>query len=113
MQYRSYRFPCDYPVVVHADAGRRRDARLTNISPEGARLTGLDELRPGATLRVEIGPCCQPRLAEVRWSRGGAIGLRFATPLGAREMAVIRKTGGHAGPPVHAPARQCLTGAPR
>lgn len=112
MQYRAYRFPCDYPVIAHFDSGRC-EGRLTNVSPEGARLSGGPDLRPGATLRIEIGPCCQPRLAEVRWARGGALGLRFATPLAIREMAVIRKTGGHSGAPSHAPPRACLSGAAR
>lgn len=91
MQYRVPRHACDHPVTVFDRAGKSA-GRLVNISLTGARLAGVAGLRPGDVLRIDLGPDCQPRLAQVRWVNGSNCGLRFAHPLEARALAVIRKS---------------------
>jgi len=91
MQPRAYRYPCDHPVAVLSAQGRE-SAVVINISTEGARLARVAAHPEGDLLRVELTPGAEPRLAEVRWSRGRMIGLRFARPLAAVELAQVRKT---------------------
>lgn len=91
MRYRSYRFPCEHPVVV-GHHGERVPAQIINISAEGARLSGLAGLAPGEVLRVELGPLSPPHEAEVRWTRGTLAGLRFRKDLAPRDLAAIRRS---------------------
>lgn len=98
MQYRVPRHACDHPVTVFARGGKSA-GRLVNISLSGARLAGVAGLRPGEVLRLDLGPDCQPRLAEVRWVNGACCGLHFAQPLDARALAVIRKAVAARAPP--------------
>lgn len=91
MRHRSYRFPCEHPVVV-GHHGERLPAQIINISPEGARLSGLGGLQPGEVLRVELGPACPVMEAEVRWTRANLAGLRFRQDLAPRQLAMIRRS---------------------
>lgn len=91
MRYRSYRFPCEHPVIV-CHAGERLPAQIINISVEGARISGIDDLPTGGVIRVELGACCPARRAEVRWTRGPLAGVRFAEPLDPRTLGVIRRS---------------------
>ncbi len=112
MQFRPWRFPCNHPVTVYSGAGRGT-AVIINISLEGARLAQGPSVVPGELVRVELGPGCVPREAEVQWTRAGKLGLRFTYPLGARDMAMIRGTSNNGLPrdPACGPGRGA--GAPR
>jgi PilZ domain len=51
--------------------------RLRNISSGGARVESDQELRPGAEVELDLGEAGF-QIAEVRWSKEGQVGLRFA-----------------------------------
>ena len=51
--------------------------RLRNISSGGARVESEQELRPGTEVELDLGEAGF-QVAEVRWSRDGQVGLRFA-----------------------------------
>jgi hypothetical protein len=51
--------------------------RLRNISGRGARVESARELRSGAEVELDLGGG-NFQVAEVRWSKGGQVGLRFA-----------------------------------
>lgn len=91
MRYRSYRFPCEHPVVI-ARGGERLPAQVVNISVEGARMSGLIGLVPGEILQIDFGQGFSPRRGEVRWTRGLLAGLRLHPELDPREIALIRRS---------------------
>jgi hypothetical protein len=51
--------------------------RLRNISSHGAKIESEQELRPGSEVELDLGEAGF-QMAEVRWSKDGQIGLRFA-----------------------------------
>lgn len=51
--------------------------RLRNISSHGAKIESQQELRPGSEVELDLGEAGF-QMAEVRWSKDGQIGLRFA-----------------------------------
>ncbi|HEX2763369.1 MAG TPA: PilZ domain-containing protein [Allosphingosinicella sp.] len=51
--------------------------RLRNISSNGAKIESERELVPGAEVELDLGEAGF-QMAEVRWSKDGQIGLRFA-----------------------------------
>ncbi len=50
---------------------------LRNISPQGANVESEQELRAGSKVELDLGEAGF-QVAEVRWSRDGQVGLRFA-----------------------------------
>ncbi|MCB1397493.1 MAG: PilZ domain-containing protein [Rhodobacter sp.] len=97
MKFREPRAPCNQPVTVFL-GDRRLPGTVVNISPSGARLAQVPGLLPGDRLRLDPGPGCPLCEAEVRWTSGPHAGLRFAKPLDARSIAVVRKAGSGCGP---------------
>ncbi|MFN3953706.1 MAG: PilZ domain-containing protein [Pararhodobacter sp.] len=89
MRYRDHRWPCDYPAVLRLADGLLR-TQIINISATGARLKPVDWLAPGDTVELEIAG--KLRHAEVRWRRADICGLRFETPLEARDLAQVRRS---------------------
>lgn len=88
MRYRDMRWPCDHPVVLTL-GDRKMQGRILNISSSGARLSLPDPPERGARVRLDLqGP---PLWAEVRWLRGGQVGLRFGRAITPREIALVRK----------------------
>jgi hypothetical protein len=53
--------------------------RLRNVSESGARVDSHRELVPGAEVELDLGQAGL-QVAEVRWSKDGQVGLRFAQP---------------------------------
>jgi len=51
--------------------------RLRNISASGAKIESEQALQPGCGVELDLGPAGF-QYAEVRWSKDGQIGLRFA-----------------------------------
>jgi hypothetical protein len=51
--------------------------RLRNISSSGAKIESEQELRPGSEVELDLGEAVF-QMAEVRWSKDGQLGLRFA-----------------------------------
>jgi hypothetical protein len=60
--------------------------RLRNISEGGARVESGRELRAGAEVELDLGEG-QFQIAEVRWSKDGQIGLRFAEAFDIEALA--------------------------
>lgn len=88
MRYRDLRWPCDHPVVLlRGEVGI--GGRILNISTSGARLRVADPLAQGARVFLDLHD--GPIGAEVRWSRGDLVGLRFDRLLTPREVGVARK----------------------
>ena len=51
--------------------------RLRNISSGGAKIEAEQDLRPGTEVELDLGEAGF-QMAEVRWSKDGSVGLRFA-----------------------------------
>ena len=60
--------------------------RLKNISASGARVEGGHELCPGSEVELDLGEAGF-QTAEVRWSKDGQVGLRFAADFNLDALA--------------------------
>lgn len=60
--------------------------RLKNISATGARVEGGQELCPGCEVELDLGEAGF-QTAEVRWSKDGQVGLRFADDFNLDSLA--------------------------
>lgn len=63
--------------------------RLRNISASGAKIESERELVPGAEVELDLGEAGF-QVAEVRWSKDGQIGLRFAEEFNFDALAPAR-----------------------
>jgi hypothetical protein len=68
--------------------------RMRNISSGGARIEGEREICPGAEVELDLGDGGF-HIAEVRWSKDGQIGLRFAADF---DLDSLTPAAAHAGP---------------
>ena len=69
MKYRETRYPSDYDIRVRTESGRTIAARIHNVSPTGALVSGLTVL-PGETLQLEIlGMVLRGRVMRLAGSR--------------------------------------------
>lgn len=76
------------PGSVRIDEGRKHtDARLIDISCEGAKIASPTEYQQGRLLSFNLDGL-PPQLAQVRWSDSGRHGLRFQHPLDTEELAL-------------------------
>lgn len=64
--------------------------RLRNISGGGARVESGRELCPGAEVELDLGEAGF-QIAEVRWSKDGQVGLRFAESFDIESLAPSHK----------------------
>jgi hypothetical protein len=64
--------------------------RLRNISGGGARVEGGRELCPGSEVELDLGEAGF-QIAEVRWSKDGQVGLRFAQSFDIESLAPSQK----------------------
>ena len=62
------------------------DARLLDLSCEGAKITCATEFKPGRLLTFDL-EGLPPQLGQVRWSEGKRHGLRFQQPINSEELA--------------------------
>jgi len=90
MRFREMRWPCDHPVRLHGPNGPIA-GRIVNLSSLGARIV-VAGLSVGDQVALDLAPGRLP--GRIRWVRDGAVGLRFAQQMSARDMARIR---GHQG----------------
>lgn len=60
--------------------------RLRNISAHGAKIESEQELRPGSEVELDLGEAGF-QMAEVRWSKDGQVGLRFADDFDISSLA--------------------------
>ena len=84
-QARPVRLGFSAPVRIQ-DARRRFDARLVDLSCEGAKLAAPGDLPAGRLLTFEMDGM-PVQLAQVRWSEDGRHGIRFQHPLSTEELA--------------------------
>ena len=76
--------------------------RLRNISSRGAKIEAEQELRPGTEVELDLGEAGF-QMAEVRWSKDGSVGLRFADDFDIGSLAPASHEHEHA-PEVLKPA---------
>ncbi len=62
------------------------DARLIDLSSEGAKIASHGQFQTGRLLSFEI-EGLPPQLAQVRWSEGNRHGLKFQHPVDTEELA--------------------------
>jgi hypothetical protein len=105
MKYRARRFLTDVSVTVHAGETNNR-AKIHDVSPHGARLTGSCDLKVGAALTLEHLNARLP--AKVCWQGNGNYGVIFTSPLSEHRLNTVRATRGTAKPfsPPHRVARR-------
>lgn len=82
---RPLRIQMSAPVRIGAGRGAY-DARLLDLSCEGAKITCAGSIGTGRLLTFEI-PGLPPQLAQARWSDGKHHGLKFQHPLSSEELA--------------------------
>lgn len=68
------------------DGRAAMQARLVDLSCEGAKVVSEDDVRARGLISFEL-PGMSPRLAQVRWNEGGHYGLQFQHPLESEELA--------------------------
>lgn len=94
----TYQSPASVQASLHSDSRRemrvqvciesvlgssmlgKRKVELLDISNLGCRVSCSLDVPPGTHIVLTI-PSLSPIGAQVRWSRKGGLGLRFATPL--------------------------------
>ena len=73
------------PVRIQ-DRSRVQDARLLDLSCEGAKLAAPVQPEVGRLITFELSGM-EPQLAQVRWVEEGKFGVRFHHPLETEELA--------------------------
>lgn len=68
------------------DGRAAMEARLVDLSCEGAKVVCEDEVRDRGLISFEL-PGMTPQLAQVRWNDGDHFGLQFQHPLSTEELA--------------------------
>jgi hypothetical protein len=75
------------PGLARIRDGRKVvDARLVDLSCEGAKISCAGELRTSGLIGFEL-EGLPSQLVQVRWSQGGQFGLQFHHPLETEELA--------------------------
>lgn len=82
---RALRLQFSAPVRIQ-DRSRIQDARLIDLSCEGAKLVAPSETEVGRLISFELAGL-DPQLAQVRWVQDGKFGVRFHHPLETEELA--------------------------
>ena len=77
--------------------------RLRNISASGAKVESGHELCPGAEVELDLGEAGF-QVAEVRWSKDGQVGLRFATDFDLDSLAPAATSSSEPAPGMLKPA---------
>ena len=69
-----------------------RQLSVSSVSTSGARLSGSHDLKEGEKISLS---CLQNKIsASVAWVGQDACGIKFARPIGQKELSVLRKPGG-------------------
>jgi hypothetical protein len=95
MLYRNHRCPCDLPVKITLRDGQTCTGVIINISPWGVRLARVPPMTPGEHIFITLPSIVAPAEAEVRWSGGPYVGVRFAKQVDTRTIALVRKSVSH------------------
>jgi PilZ domain-containing protein len=85
------------PVLLAGSAlavTRSRSVAINDLSAEGARLGGRDLPPPGDDVLMIVGPV--DRMATVMWRSGDRCGVRFDDPVGAENIAAMKREAGWA-----------------
>jgi hypothetical protein len=64
-------------AVVYRDDGSKMNVKLANVSDEGCRVEGVENLGIGERIRIAISRMGEVK-AQVRWSFGESAGARFS-----------------------------------
>lgn len=87
MQYRPHRYLTQFPVTVQVSAGTQKGT-VIDVNATGARIAGLQNLRRGDKLQVEV---LSHRIdAIVQWSTLKWVGVQFRPQLGNHMLDTLR-----------------------
>ncbi|MEL6586853.1 MAG: PilZ domain-containing protein [Pseudomonadota bacterium] len=84
MFHRAHRRPSAMHVILRVGTGAFRSGVL-DVSAGGAKIRTAARLSPGDHVVLETAR--QDLMAQVVWTKDGRTGLRFSTPLAARNIA--------------------------
>ncbi|MEO1406739.1 MAG: PilZ domain-containing protein [Pseudomonadota bacterium] len=91
MKWRSQRWVVDFPTKVSTD-DTVNQLSILSISTTGARVFGTHGLEVGDRIRVS---CLTDQIsATVVWVKDESCGIKFARPIGVKQMSTFRKPGG-------------------
>jgi hypothetical protein len=86
MKYRSHRYPTQFPMQVRTAHGLKR-CHVVNVSQEGARLSGLDMLKRGEKVQLDV---LSHRIdAVVLWAKAGHAGITFRPKLNDNQLDTL------------------------
>ncbi|MDB4254544.1 PilZ domain-containing protein [Yoonia sp.] len=88
MQYRSHRYPTQFPLRVQTRQGSQQ-GEVVDVNHSGARLTGLKRLSRGDKIQLDI---LSHRVeAVVLWAARGGIGVMFRPKLCDHHLDTLRQ----------------------
>ena len=98
MQYRPHRYRTQFPAKFRTGAGMVT-ADVIDVNNSGARINGLQNMRRGDKIQVEIFSLWAP--AVVQWVANGNVGITFRPHITDDQVDILRfrPDGRHSGRP--------------
>lgn len=87
MQYRSHRYPTEFPIDMRTPAGAQR-ATISDVNTQGARLTGTAGLQRGDKIGLNV--LFHQIEAVVRWVNGDMVGISFRPQITEDQLDTLR-----------------------
>lgn len=69
-----------HTVTILTAAGERQDAKMRDVSPDGAKIVSPHQMLPGTQLTIELPDLPAPVTGQVVHVNGLEVGVRFDTP---------------------------------
>ena len=88
MQYRSHRYPTQYPVQLFAPTGSQKSV-VVNVHAAGAKIRTNQLLKRGDRVSFQI--LSTPVHAVVLWAAAGFIGVSFRPELTLDQVDTLRQ----------------------
>lgn len=91
MKFRTHRFPTQFPIKIGTPYGNRM-GHVIDVNNEGARLGGLEGLKRGDKLDLDV--LSHRVLAIVQWSAKGKTGIAFRPHITDHQVDTLRQRRG-------------------
>ncbi len=88
MQYRSHRYPTQFPLRVQTRQGSQQ-GEVVDVNHSGARLTGLKRLSRGDKIKLDI--LSHNVDAVVLWTSGERLGVMFRPKISEHHLDTLRQ----------------------